>query len=146
VAGASCPNGATQLSGVNVIARNVANRSSMRFRRSPAISPETDPSKRCRGNLPLHRADPGAQYASVDDLQGGFDAANLPGLRSFQWRRRVEQRCAWHFCRDGRGATRTGVNVIFNMRPGEPLPVGDVDSVELFPRFRSTSAGSVSRR
>jgi hypothetical protein len=139
------PNGATRLSGVNVIARNVANPfldavSAI----SGDFTPETDPAvSTVVGTYRFTGLTPGAQYAVYVDeiLQGGFstDPRNLPGPEEFSSGAAESNSDApgtFVPVTAAAGATRTGINVIFNVPlPGEPLPVGDDDSVELFPRF-----------
>ena len=140
------PNGTTRLSGINVIARNVANPfldavSAL----SGDFTDETDSAASpVVGTYRFTGLTPGAQYAVYVDEHPGWrllDAAANPagtgGVR--QRRHRVEQRhhrapsLPWSAAA---GATRTGVNVIFNVPlAGEPLPVGDDGFVELFPRF-----------
>ncbi len=86
---------------------------------------------------------PGAQYAVFVDeiLDGGFSTPprNLPGPEEFHSGAAESNSDApgtFTAVMAAAGATRTGVNVIFNVpRPGEPLAVGDDGFVELFPPF-----------
>jgi hypothetical protein len=139
------PNGSTRLSGVNVIARNVSNPfldsvSAL----SGDFTDATDPATSAVvGTYRFTGLTPGAQYAVFVDeiLQGGFSTTprNLPGPEEFHSGAAESNSDApgtFTAVSAAAGATRTGVNVIFNVpRPGEPLGVGDDDFVELFPPF-----------
>jgi hypothetical protein len=139
------PNGTTRLSGVNVIARNVANPfldavSAL----SGDFTDETDSTvSTVVGTYRFTGLTPGAQYAVFVDeiLDGGFSTPprNLPGPEEFA-SGAVESNSdapgTLTTFTAAAGSTRSGVNVIFNVAlPGEPLAVGDDGSVELFPRF-----------
>src|SRR6185436_5864994 len=139
------PNGATRLSGINVIARNVANPfldalSAL----SGDFTDETDPAvSAVVGTYRFTGLTPGAQYAVYVDgiLDGGFSTPprNLPGPEEFASGAAETNGDAPGTVTTftaAAGATRTGVNVIFNVPlPGQPLPVGDDGFVELFPKF-----------
>ena len=138
-------NGTTRLSGVNVIARNVANPfldavSAL----SGDFTDATDPAASAVvGTYRFTGLTPGAQYAVFVDeiLDGGFSTPprNLPGPEEFHSGAAESNSDApgtFTAVMAAAGATRTGVNVIFNVpQPGEPLAVGDDGSVELFPPF-----------
>lgn len=139
------PNGTTRLSGVNVIARNVANPfldavSSLSGDRTDAVDPALSP---VVGTYRFTGLTPGAQYAVYVDeiLQGGFSTTprDLPGPEEFASgaaETNSDPPGTFAPVVAAAGATRSGVNVIFNVpQPGEPLPVGDDGFVELFPDF-----------
>jgi hypothetical protein len=139
------PNGITRLSGINVIARNVANPfldavSAL----SGDFTDEIDPAvSAVVGTYRFTGLTPGAQYAVYVDeiLDGGFSTPprNLPGPEEFASGADESNSDApgtFAAVAAAAGATRTGVNVIFNVPvAGDPLPVGDDGFVELFPRF-----------
>jgi hypothetical protein len=139
------PNGTTRLSGVNVIARNLADPfvgavSAI----SGDFTDETDPATSAVvGTYRFTGLTPGAQYAVFVDgiLEGGFSTPprSLPGPEEFHSGAAESNSDAtgtFVAVSAAAGATRTGVNVIFNALPaGQPLPVGDDGFVELFPRF-----------
>jgi hypothetical protein len=139
------PNGATRLSGVNVIARNVANPfldavSAL----SGDFTDATDSAlSTVVGTYRFTGLTPGAQYAVYVDeiLDGGFSTTprTLPGPEEFAsgaTESNSDTTSTYAPIVAAAGATRTGVNVIFNVPlAGEPLPVGDDGFVELFPRF-----------
>ena len=139
------PNGTTRLSGVNVIARNVANPfldavSAL----SGDFTDATDPGvSAVVGTYRFTGLTPGAQYAVYVDeiLDGGFSTPprTLPGPEEFHSGAAESNSDApgvFTAVSAAAGATRTGVNVIFNVpQPGQPLPVGDDGFVELFPPF-----------
>lgn len=139
------PNGTTRLSGVNVIARNVANPfldavSAL----SGDFTEEVDPAVSVVvGTYRFTGLTPGAQYAVFVDgiLDGGFSTPprSLPGPEEFAsgaLETAADAPGTFTPFVAAAGATRTGVNVIFNVPlPGEPLPVGDDGFVELFPDF-----------
>jgi hypothetical protein len=139
------PNGTTRLSGINVIARNVANPfldavSAL----SGDFTDETDPAvSAVVGTYRFTGLTPGAQYAVYVDgiLDGGFSTTprSLPGPEEFAsgaTESNSDTTSTFAPVVVAAGATGTGVNVIFNVAlPGEPLPVGDDGFVELFPRF-----------
>ncbi len=150
------PNGTTRLSGVNVIARNVANPfldavSAL----SGDFTDETDPAASAVvGTYRFTGLTPGAQYAVFVDeiLDGGFStpprtSAGTGGVP--QWRRRVEQRPDWHLRSPWwrRRARPAPASTSFSTCcwPGEPLPVGDDGFVELFPRFPIDFCGAAFR-
>jgi hypothetical protein len=139
------PNGALRLSGVNVIARNVANpfldsvsalSGDFTDDTDPAVSPVV-------GTYRFTGLTPGAQYAVYVDgiLDGGFstEPRNLPGPEEFASGATESNSDAPDTFAPvvvAAGGNRTGVNVIFNVPlAGDPLPVGDDGFVELFPRF-----------
>jgi hypothetical protein len=138
-------NGTTRLLGVNVIARNVANPfldavSAL----SGDFTDEVDPAASAVvGTYRFTGLTPGAQYAIYVDeiLDGGFstEPRDLPGPEEFHSGAAESNSDApdtFTAVMAAAGATRTGVNVIFNVPPaGDPLPVGDDGFVELFPRF-----------
>ena len=139
-------NGTTKLTGVNVIARNVPIPSTTRCRRFRATSRRLQPIVGVAGSYTLRGLTPGAQYAVFVDeiLAGGFSTPPLTpaGARGVpQRRQRVEQRRdrrsgRVHGRRRGRRGDRNGINIIFNApEAGDPLPVGDDGSVELFLPF-----------
>jgi hypothetical protein len=139
------PNGATRLSGINVIARNVANPfldavSAL----SGDFTDATDPgASAVVGTYRFTGLTPGAQYAVYVDeiLDGGFSTTprTLPGPEEFAsgaTESNSDTTSTYAPIVVAAGATRTGVNVIFNVPlAGQPLPVGDDGFVELFPRF-----------
>lgn len=139
------PNGATRLSGVNVIARNVGNpfldavsalSGDFTDDTDPAVSPVV-------GTYRFTGLTPGAQYAVYVDeiLDGGFSTPprDLPGPEEFYSGATESNSDApgtFAAVTAAAGATRSAVNVIFNVpQPGEPLAVGDDGFVELFPPF-----------
>ena len=139
------PNGVLRLSGINVIARNVANPfldsvSAL----SGDFTDETDPDlSAVVGTYRFTGLTPGAQYAVYVDeiLDGGFstEPRNLPGPEEFAsgaTESNSDAPGSYAAVSAAAGGTRTGVNVIFNVSlPGQPLPVGDDGDVELFPTF-----------
>jgi hypothetical protein len=139
------PNGATRLSGVNVIARNIANPF---FDAVSAISgdftDEDDPAvSDVVGTYRFTGLTPGAQYAVFVDqiLQGGFSTPprQLPGPEEFHsgaGESNSDAPDTFVAVSAAAGATTAGVDVIFNTpQPGQPLGVGDDGSVELFTPF-----------
>ncbi len=139
------PNGTTRLSGVNVIARNVANPfldavSALSGDFTDDVDSAASP---VVGTYRFTGLTPGAQYAVYVDeiLDGGFSTTprSLPGPEEFHSGAAESNSDApgtFVAAVAAAGATRTGVNVIFNVPlAGEPLAVGDDLFVELFPRF-----------
>ena len=138
-------NGTTRLSGVNVIARNVDNPfldavSAL----SGDFTDEIDPAvSAVVGTYRFTGLTPGAQYAVYVDeiLDGAFSTPprDLPGPEEFHSGAAESNSDApgtFAAVAAAAGATRSGVNVIFNVPlPGEPLAVGDDGFVELFPDF-----------
>jgi hypothetical protein len=138
-------NGTTRLSGVNVIARNVANPfldavSAL----SGDFTDEIDPAvSAVVGTYRFTGLTPGAQYAVYVDeiLDGSFSTPprDLPGPEEFHSGAAESNSDApgtFAAVAAAAGATRSAVNVIFNVPlPGEPLAVGDDGFVELFPDF-----------
>jgi hypothetical protein len=138
-------NGTTRLSGVNVIARNVANPfldavSALSGDFTDATDPATSP---VVGTYRFTGLTPGAQYAVFVDeiLDGGFSTPprDLPGPEEFHSGAAESNSDApgtFAAVSAAAGATRAGVDVIFNVpQPGDPLAVGDDGFVELFPAF-----------
>jgi hypothetical protein len=140
------PNGTTRLSGVNVIARNVADPfldavSAL----SGDFTAEVDPAvSDVVGTYRFTGLTPGAQYAVFVDeiLQGGFSTTPrnpLPGPEEFHsgaGESNSDAPDTFVAVSAAAGATTAGVDVIFNTpQPGQPLAVGDDGSVELFPPF-----------
>ena len=138
-------NGTTRLSGVNVIARNVSNPfldavSALSGDFTDATDPATSP---VVGTYRFTGLTPGAQYAVFVDeiLDGGFSTPprSLPGPEEFHSgaaESNTDAPGTFTAVMAAAGATASGVNVIFNVpQPGDPLAVGDDDSVELFPPF-----------
>ena len=140
------PNGTTRLSGVNVIARNVADPfldavSAL----SGDFTDETDPAlSDVVGTYRFTGLTPGAQYAVFVDeiLQGGFSTPPLnplPGPEEFHSgaaESNSDPVDTFTAVSAGAGETAAGTDVIFNVpQPGQPLPVGDDGSAELFPPF-----------
>ncbi len=138
-------NGTTRLSGVNVIARNVASpfldavsalSGDFTDEVDPAVSPVV-------GTYRFTGLTPGASYAVYVDeiLDGGFSTPprDLPGPEEFASgaaESNSDVTSTFAAVSAAAGATRSGVNVIFNVpQPGEPLAVGDDGFVELFPAF-----------
>lgn len=139
------PNGTTRLSGVNVIARNVANpfldtvsalSGDFTDDTDPAVSPVV-------GTYRFTGLTPGAQYAVYVDeiLDGGFSTPprDLPGPEEFASGATESNSDApgtFNAVMAAAGGSANGVNVIFNVpQPGQPLAVGDDGFVELFPDF-----------
>jgi hypothetical protein len=139
------PNGTTRISGVNVIARNIANPfldavSAL----SGDFTDSTDPvTSAVVGTYRFTGLTPGAQYAVYVDeiLDGGFSTPPriLPGPEEFAsgaTESNSDTPSTFAPVLVAAGATRAGVNVIFNVPlPGVPLPVGDDGFAELFPTF-----------
>ncbi len=139
------PNGTTRISGINVIARNVANPfldavSAL----SGDFTDEVDPAvSAVVGTYKFTGLTPGAQYAVYVDgiLDGGFSTPprSLPGPEEFHSGAAESNSDApgtYAAVAAAAGATRSGVDVIFNVpREGDPLPVGDDGFVELFTPF-----------
>jgi hypothetical protein len=147
------PNGTKRLSGVNVIARNVANpfddaASALSGNRTDDTS-QADP---LAGTYRLSGLTPGAQYAVFVDgiLAGGFSTPpiTLPGPEEFHdsgesnGLTTPDDPTVYTAVSAPAGGTAEGVDVIFNaFKEGEPLPVGDDGAVEIFPSFRFKVCG-----
>jgi hypothetical protein len=147
------PNGAKRLSGVNVIARNVANPfddavSALSGNRTNDTS-QADP---LAGTYLLNGLTPGAEYAVFVDgiLAGGFSTPpiTLPGPEEFHNAGESndlttpDDPTVYTAVSAPAGGTAEHVDVIFNaFKAGEPLPVGDDGAVELFPAFRFKVCG-----
>lgn len=142
------PNGVTQLTGVNVIARNVADPFGDAV---SAISSDyaVDYTQGAPfvGVYTLRNLTPGAQYAIFVDeiLAGGFSTPPLfplPGPEELynganeSSNGGTDVPTAFTPVVVAAGATASNINIIFNApAPGVPLPVGDDGSVELFLPF-----------
>ncbi|HEX4965229.1 MAG TPA: hypothetical protein VF173_30750 [Thermoanaerobaculia bacterium] len=142
------PNGTTQLTGVNVIARNVANPFGDAV---SAISSDYtfDYTQGAPfvGTYTLRNLTPGAQYAIYVDeiLAGGFSTpplSPLPGPEEFyngageSTNGSTDVPTAFTPVTVAAGGTVSNVNILFNApAPGVPLPVGDDGSVQVFMPF-----------
>jgi hypothetical protein len=140
-------NGTTRVSGVNVIARNVADpfddaASALSGDRTDSTS-QADP---LTGTYRLNGLTPGAQYAVFVDgiLAGGFSTppVTLPGPEEFHDAGESnnvttpDDPVVYTPVSAAAGGVAQDVDVVFNaFRPGEALPVGDDGFVELFPPF-----------
>lgn len=138
------PNGRTLLTGVNVIARNLANPFDDAV---SAISSDftDDFTNRAPlvGTYTLRGLTPGADYAVYTDgiFAGGFSTPprSLPGPEEF-WNGAEESNdpstddpLSYSPVRAGSGTTRRGIDIVFNRILPGPLALGDDDSVELWP-------------
>jgi len=142
------PNGTTKLTGVNVIARNIANPFNDAV---SAISSDytTDYSQTSAlaGRYTLRGLTPGAQYAVFVDeiLDGGFSTpplTPLPGPEEFyngageSANAATDTPSAFTPVVALAGVTVNNINIVFNAPvAGAPLPVGDDGSVQLFLPF-----------
>jgi hypothetical protein len=142
------PNGTTPLTGVNVIARNVADPfvdavSAI----SSDYAVDYTPGSPFVGVYTLRNLTPGAQYAIYVDeiLAGGFSTPPLfplPGPEEFyngageSTNGGTDNPAVYTTVSAGAGAVQSGINILFNApSPGAPLPVGDDGSVEIFLPF-----------
>lgn len=140
------PNGTTRLTGVNVIARNIADPFNDA---SSAISSDfTDSTSQADpvvGTYKIEGLTPGATYAVYVDqiLAGGFSTpplAPLPGPEEFHngagEGSTGDPPGVFTGIAVAAGATASGKNVIFNTPgPGDPLNVGDDGSARVFLPF-----------
>lgn len=142
------PNGTTPLTGVNVIARNVANPFGDAVSAiSSDYAVDYTPGSPFVGTYTLRGLTPGAQYAIYVDeiLAGGFSTPPLfplPGPEELyngaaeSTNGSTDVPTNFTPVTVAAGATQSGVNILFNApAPGAPLPVGDDGSVELFMPF-----------
>ena len=134
------PTGMIGLTGVNVIARNVAD---------PFVDAVSAISgdRGVAGEYTINGLTPGAQYTVHIDqiLQGGFSTPpiQLPGPEEFHNGGSESNNVDFPdepseatLVPAHAGIPTTGIDVIFNApRPGDPLPLGDDDSIELFMPF-----------
>lgn len=141
-------NGTTKLTGVNVIARNVADPFADAV--SAISSDFTDSSSQADpvvGAYTINGLTPGADYAVFVDevLAGGFSTAlqsPLPGPEEFyngaleSSDSSTDDPSVYEAVTAMSGSPVGGVDIIFNAPgPGDPLPVGDDGFVELFLPF-----------
>ena len=141
------PNNRTRLTGVNVIARNVANPYDDAVSAiSSDFATDYSPSAPFVGRYTLRGLTPGASYAVyVDEISGGRlqHAASRPARTRgvLQRRRRIERRRdrrseRLHTRLGGRQAAPQGTSTSSSTRlPPGPIPLGDDTSVEIFPDF-----------
>jgi hypothetical protein len=134
------PNGSTRLTGVNVIARNVADPF---FDAVSAISSDfTDSSSQADpvvGTYTINGLTPGAEYAVYVDeiLAGGFStalASPLIGPEEFYSadESNSDHPSVYDAVAAVAGSPATGIDVIFNEpQQGDPLPVGEDGFVQL---------------
>ncbi len=136
-------NGTTRLTGVNVIARNVANPFLDAI--SAISSDYTDSTSQADPNVgryTIFGATAGASYAIYVDqiLAGGFStppASPLPGPEEFYNSSEAntnppDDPLDFTPVAAVAGSNTGGINIIFNQpSPGDPLPVGDDGSVQL---------------
>ncbi|MDX2436241.1 MAG: pre-peptidase C-terminal domain-containing protein [Acidobacteriota bacterium] len=138
------PNGLTRLTGVNVIARNLADPfvdavSAI----SSDFTDDTSQADPIVGTYTINGLTPGADYAVFVDevLAGGFSTAllsPLPGPEEFyngadeSSDPSTDDPSVYSAVTAVAGSPETGIDVIFNAPgPGDPLAVGDDGSVEL---------------
>ena len=140
------PTGTTPLTGVNVIARNVAN---------PFVDAVSAISgdRGVTGAYTINGLTPGAEYTVHIDqiLQGGFSTTpiSLPGPEEFYNGVNESNNITSPddpsestLVATAAGVPTTGIDVIFNSpAPGDPLPLGDDDSYELFLPFNVRVCG-----
>src|SRR6266496_4883562 len=131
------PNGTTPLTGVNVIARNVADPFADAVSAvSGDFTASASPSDPLAGVYRLNGLTPGAQYAVYVDqiVEGGFSTPPiaLSGPEEFYNAGdsnnlgTPDDQSVFTAVSAAAGATASGVDVILNgFAPGEPLPVGD---------------------
>ena len=142
------PDGSTRLTGVNVIARNMAN--PFEDAVSAISSDFTDSTSQADpvvGTYTINGLTPGADYAVFVDeiLAGGFSTAlqsPLPGPEEFyngddeSNDPSTDDPSVFEVVTAAAGSPATGIDIIFNQFvPGDPLPVGDDGSVQLFLPF-----------
>lgn len=148
------PNGTTKLTGVNVIARNVANPFEDAVSAlSSDYSLTFDQSDPYTGVYTLTGLTPGAQYAVYVDevLAGGFSTPPLfplPGPEEFynganeSSNGATDNPSVYTAVSAAAGGTASGVNIIFNRpTPGVPLPLGDDSTIEIFMPFSFSICG-----
>lgn len=141
------PNGVTPITGVNVIARNVANPYDDAVSAiSSDFTTDYSPDAPLVGTYTLRGLTPGASYAVFVDqiLEGGFSTPPripLPGVEEF-YNAGGESADAgtddpgeFAAVAAAAGGTAGGVDVVFNRVTPGPLALGDDGSVELFPSF-----------
>jgi hypothetical protein len=137
-------NGTTRLSGVNVIARNIANPFDDAVSAlSGDFTDGTDQADPVVGTFALSGLTAGAQYAVYVDqiLAGSFSTAPLPlpgpeefysGAAESNNLGSPDPASTYAAVTVAAGASMTGVNMIFNaVRPGDPIPLGDDDFEEV---------------
>ena len=147
------PNTTTPLTGVNVIARNVANPYDDAV---SAISSDfaTDyrPGAPFVGVYTLHGLTPGASYAVFVDeiLAGGFSTPPrvLPGPEELYNGAgesndgTTDLPNVFTPVMTAAGATTTGIDIVLNKLPPGPIPLGDDTSFEIFPDFKIRFCGT----
>jgi hypothetical protein len=142
------PNGSTRLTGVNVIARNIANPADDAVSSiSSDFTNNYTPGGPLVGTYTLRGLTPGAQYAIfVDRIQGGGFSTpplvTLPGPEELYNGANETNSSATDNATEfapvsvAAGATQSGINILFNAPgPGAPLPLGDDGTVEIFLPF-----------
>jgi hypothetical protein len=142
------PNGTTKLTGVNVIARNVANPFDDAVSAlSSDFTTDYSQSSALAGRYTLRGLSPGAQYAVFVDeiLAGGFSTpplTPLPGPEEFyngvneSTSAATDPPAAFTPVTTIAGLTVNNINILFNAPvAGVPLPVGDDGAVQLFLPF-----------
>lgn len=144
------PDGTTRLTGVNVIARNVANPF---FDAASAISGDYSlGADAFAGTYRLSGLTPGAQYAVFVDqvLAGGFstEPITLPNSEEFyngaaeSSNGATDDPASFTAVSAAAGAVRANTDVVFNdFTEGQPLPVGDDGNVKLAIGFPFTICG-----
>jgi hypothetical protein len=142
------PDGATRLTGVNVIARNVDDPYGDAVSAlSSDFSVELAPDGQLTGSYALHGLTPGASYLLYVDeiMQGGFSTSPLqplPGPEEFyngaseSGDGSVDDPASFELVVPSAGTAVESIDIAFNRpAPGQPLPVGDDGFVELFLPF-----------
>lgn len=140
------PNNRTRLTGVNVIARNVANPYDDAVSAiSSDFTRDYSSGSALAGTYTLRGLTPGASYAVYVDqiLAGGFSTPPriLPGPEEFFNGTNESNDAATDPPEEfaaipaTAGGTVANVNIIFNARTPGPLTLGDDGSVEIFPEF-----------
>jgi hypothetical protein len=140
------PNGTTPLTGVNVIARNVANPYDDAVSAiSSDFALDLTEGAPFVGRYTLRGLTPNATYAVYVDqiLEGGFSTPprELPNVEEFYNGANESNNAAtddpsvYTPVSAAAGATAANINVIFNRIPEGPLALGDDGFAELFPPF-----------
>jgi hypothetical protein len=142
------PNGTTRLTGVNVIARNIVNPFDDAVSAiSSDFTDETSQASPLVGRYTIRGLTPGASYAVYVDgiLAGGFSTppmVPLPGPEEFyngaaeSTDSSTDVPSAFTPVSAAAGGTAGGIDILFNaFVAGDPLPVGDDGSVQLFLPF-----------